>query len=77
MDSLFSERFNELLKESNYTYEELAEKLGFKSRSAITKYANGNVKNVTISTVENIANVFNVSPSWLAGFSSNKYEKNK
>ena len=32
-----------------------------------------NAKDAKISTIINIANYFNVSPEWLAGFTDDKY----
>ena len=72
MNYLFPERFQELLNSSSITYEELAQKLGVKSRGTITKYANGQIKNVSISMICKIAEIFEVSPVWLIGWSNNK-----
>lgn len=73
MNKLFQERLNELLFKKLYTYEELSQKLGLKSKGTIAKYANGQIKNPSISTIEKIAKLYNVSPSWLSGLSNNKY----
>jgi len=73
MDYLFCERFKELLKESNYTYEELKGMLGIKSKGTITKYSNGDIKNVPFGMVEKIAEIFNVSPVWLIGWTDDKH----
>ena len=70
-NNLFANRFTELLKESNKTYEEIALDLGFKSKGTISKYANGKNKNVTISTVMKISKYFDVSPVWLIGLTNN------
>lgn len=72
MSTLFAERFTELLKNYSGTYDELARALGLKSKSNITKYANGNIKNLNINMIEKIANLFNVSPAWLAGWTDDK-----
>ncbi len=77
MNKKFQERINELLSKKIYTYEELSKKLGIKSKGTIAKYANGQIKNPSFSTVEKIANLYNVSPSWLIGFSENKYINTK
>ena len=45
MNKKFQERLNELLSKKIYTYEELAQKLGIKSKGTITKYVNGQIKN--------------------------------
>lgn len=75
MNYLFPERFQELLKSSSITYEELSKKLGIKSRGTITKYSNGQIKNVSISMICKIAEIFEVSPVWLIGWSNNKNYK--
>lgn len=75
MEYLFPERFQELLSTSSITYEELIKKLGIKSRGTITKYANGQIKNINISTICKIAEIFDVSPIWLIGWSNNKHYK--
>lgn len=67
----FIKRFNDLLSNYNGTYTELAKAIGLKSKSNITKYANGSL-NVTISRLGLIANFFNVSPAWLIGYDDNK-----
>ncbi len=72
MDNLFPERFTELLNESDMNYDEVAEKLGFKSKGTISKYANGKNKKVDISTVIQISNLFNVSPIWLIGLTDDR-----
>ncbi len=73
MNKLFQERLNELLSKKLYTYEELSKKLGIKSKGTIAKYANGQIKNPNISTIEKIAKLYNVSPAWLSGLADNKY----
>lgn len=71
MKTLTFERFRELLKTYTGTYGELAKELGLKSKSNITKYANGNI-DIRVSMIEKIASYFNVSPAWLAGWSNDK-----
>ena len=75
MKYLFPERFQELLDNSSITYDELIKKLGIRSRGTITKYANGQIKNVSISMICKIAEIFEVSPVWLIGWSNNKNYK--
>lgn len=75
MNYLFPERFQELLNDSSFTYNELIKKLGIKSRGTITKYANGQIKNVSINMICEIADIFDVSPVWLIGWSNNKNYK--
>lgn len=68
MDNYFSERFTFLLNNSDITYEEVAKKLGIKSKGTISKYASGKTKKVQLSMVVKIADLFHVSPIWLLGF---------
>ena len=77
MDNLFPERFTELLNESDMNYVEVADKLGFKSKGTVSKYANGKNKKVDISTVIQIADLFNVSPIWLIGLTDDRNYKIK
>ena len=72
MENLFPERFTELLNESDMNYLEVADKLGFKSKGTVSKYANGKNKKVDISTVIQIADLFNVSPIWLIGLTDDR-----
>lgn len=77
MNYLFPERFQELLDNTSLTYEEIINKLDIKSRGTITKYANGSIKNVPISMICKIADLFEVSPIWLIGWTDNKDYKIK
>jgi len=72
MNYLFPERFQELLDTSSITYDELIKQLGIKSKGTITKYANGTIKNVSITTICKIAEIYNVSPVWLVGWTNDK-----
>lgn len=76
-EKIFSERFSELVKNSNYTLEQIGKHIGIKSKSTISKYLSGDIKNVKSSIIFNIANLFNVSPAWLAGLSEEKYRETK
>lgn len=76
MKNYFPKRFSMILKESNLTYEEIGKILG-KSKSTISKYASGNIKNVEIPTLVKIAELFDVSPIWLLGFTSDRHYKIK
>ena len=53
-------------------YDEVADKLGFKSKGTVSKYANGKNKKVDISTVIQIADLFHVSPIWLIGLTDDR-----
>ena len=72
MNNLFAERFKELVKDYNGTYDELAKELGFKSKSNICKYANGSIQNVSISMLLKVSDYFKVSPIWLMGLTDDK-----
>lgn len=72
---LFPERFQKLLDENKITYEEIIKKLGIKSKGTISKYASGAIKNVSITTICKIAEIFNVSPVWLIGWSDDRNYK--
>lgn len=72
--NIFCERFKELLKnKTDLTYEDFKKSLGLKSKGSISKYLNGNVKNISLEMTYKIASFFNVSPCWLAGWSDDKY----
>ena len=73
MDEIFAKRLAELIKESNISHEKLAKELGFKAKSTIWKYANGKISKIGPTDIYNIAKFFKVSPSWLAGFTDDKY----
>ena len=77
MNYLFPERFQELLDTTSMKYDEIIKKLDIKSRGTITKYANGTIKNVSISMICKIADLFEVSPVWLIGWSNDKHFKFK
>ena len=75
MNYLFPERFQELLNNTSMKYEEIAKLLDIKSKGTITKYANGTIKNVSISMICKISDLFEVSPAWLIGWTDNKHYK--
>ena len=77
MKILFPERFTELLKESDMNYVEIANKLGFRSKGTVSKYANGKNKKVDINMVLEIADLFDVSPVWLIGLTDDRHYKIK
>lgn len=65
------ERIKELRLLSEMSQEELGNRVGVQ-RAAINKYEKGTVENIPIKTIEKIANVFDVSPSYIVGW--NKQE---
>lgn len=74
MEDLFSKRLSELINNSNYTLDKIEEYVG-RTNATISRYASGEITGVKRSTIVKLANFFNVSPAWLAGFTNNKYEK--
>ena len=73
MKYLFPERFQELLNETSMSYDDIIKALDIKSRGTITKYANGSIKNIPISMIIKIADLFKVSPIWLIGWTDDKH----
>ena len=72
MKYVFHERFSQLISESNLTYEEIAHQLGLKSKGTITKYAKGQIQNIGPIMIDKIAELFNVSPIWLLGYTDDR-----
>lgn len=64
--SLMSNRIRACRKQLGMTQAELADKLGIQN-SAVAKYENGRVSNIKRSTIQAMADIFNVSPVWLMG----------
>lgn len=60
-------RIKELRTLAGMSQEELGKRVGVQ-RAAINKYEKGTVENVPIKTIESIANVFDVSPTYLVGW---------
>jgi transcriptional regulator with XRE-family HTH domain len=62
-------RIKELRTLFNMSQEELGSRVGVQ-RAAINKYEKGTVENIPIKTIEKIAKVFDVSPTYIVGWSS-------
>lgn len=60
-------RIKELRLLYGLSQEELGSKVGVQ-RAAIQKYEKGTVENIPLKTIEKIAEVFDVSPSYLVGW---------
>lgn len=60
-------RIKELRMLSGLSQEELGKRVGVQ-RAAINKYEKGSVTNIPISTIERMAGVFEVSPSYIVGW---------
>lgn len=52
---------------SNMSQEELGRRVGVQ-RAAINKYEKGTVENIPLKTIEKIARVFDVSPTYIVGW---------
>ncbi len=64
-------RIRELRTLANMSQEELGRRVGVQ-RAAINKYEKGTVENIPIKTIEHIAQVFDVSPTYIVGWSGNE-----
>ncbi len=62
-------RIKELRLIADMSQEELGRRVGVQ-RAAIQKYEKGTVTNIPINTIEKIANVFDVSPTYIVGWST-------
>lgn len=60
-------KIKELRKLSGMSQEELGRRIGVQ-RAAIQKYEKGTVENIPIKSIENIATVFDVSPTYILGW---------
>ena len=52
---------------NNMSQEELGKRIGVQ-RAAINKYEKGSVTNIPIATIEKLAQIFDVSPTYLVGW---------
>lgn len=68
---MMAKRIKECRTQHGLTQEELAAKLGLK-KSAIAKYENGRVENIKRTTIEQMADIFECSPSYLMGWSNER-----
>lgn len=64
MEETVGKRIRRLRKQAGLTQEELAQKVGLQ-KSAIAKYENGKVTNIKKETIEQMAEVLGVGPSYL------------
>ena len=60
-------KIKELRKMYNMSQEELGNRLGIK-RAAVQKYEKGTVENIPIKTIERIASIFDVTPTYILGW---------
>lgn len=73
-ENIMGKRIKECREQAGLTQEELGEKLGLQ-RAAINKYEKGHVENMKRATIKRMADIFDVSPSWLMGFEED-YQEN-
>lgn len=64
-------RIKELRIIADMSQEELGRRVGVQ-RAAINKYEKGTVENIPIKTIERIANVFDVSPTYIVGWNGDE-----
>ena len=65
--STMGERIRDCRQKAGLTMEELAEKVGVQ-KSAVNKWEKGNVENLKRSIIQKLAELFNVNPAWLMGW---------
>lgn len=63
------ERIKELRLLAEMSQEELGSRVGVQ-RAAINKYEKGTVENIPIKTIERMAQVFDVSPAYIVGWTN-------
>ena len=61
------ERIKELRKIANLSQEELGRRVGLQ-RAAINKYERGSVTNIPLTVIEKLAQVLDVSPTYIVGW---------
>jgi transcriptional regulator with XRE-family HTH domain len=67
-------RIKELRTLSGLSQEELGRRVGVQ-RAAINKYEKGSVTNIPLSTIEKMAAVFEVSPTYIVGWDDSKMDQ--
>jgi repressor LexA len=70
--SITQERFIALMNEHNMTYRDLAEKTGI-SRSTLQRMATVEDTKIDLKYIQRLAKAFNVEPSYLCGWTDEKY----
>ena len=74
MSIIIGERIKELRTLANMSQDELGRRIGVQ-RAAINKYEKGTVSNIPLNTIEKIANIFEVSPSYIVGWNDTQQSK--
>ena len=67
MGNEIGERIKYLRQLADMSQDELGKRVGVQ-RAAINKYEKGSVTNIPIATIEKIAKVFDVSPTYIVGW---------
>ena len=67
MHTTIGERIKSLRLLADMSQEELGNRVGVQ-RAAINKYEKGSVTNIPIATIERMATVFDVSPTYIVGW---------
>lgn len=63
----FAERLSKLVKEHETNVNDLANKIGIKSKSTIYRYMNAEMA-PKLTTIKYLAEIYNVNPIWLMGY---------
>ena len=71
MEGTIGDKIHYLRVLNDLSQEELGRRVGVQ-RAAINKYEKGSVTNIPIATIEKMASVFDVSPSYLVGWDGNE-----
>lgn len=66
------EKIRQRRESINMSQEELAKRMGYKDRSSISKIEKGSDKNLSLETVQKIAEILNCSPLFLMGWSEDE-----
>lgn len=74
MCNTIGEKIKELRLLSNMSQEELGRRVGVQ-RAAINKYEKGTVSNIPLNTIEKIADIFDVSPNYIVGWTGEHQSK--
>lgn len=74
MTSHLGVKIRELRLLADMSQEELGRRVGVQ-RAAIQKYEKGSVTNIPIATIEKIAKVFDVSPTYIVGWNEDIFSK--
>lgn len=72
MNNVFGGRMKRVREEKNLTLEEIAQIIGL-SKGTVSRYENGEIENIPLGRVEEIANILDVSPEWLICWSDNRH----